>query len=93
MLQILAVELLVSRHMFIALLNAFFGCSHPRTTFPISPTRKLALSNPHAGHGTYVVCLDCGQEFSYDWQEMRIGQPVAARASARAAESFAAANR
>jgi hypothetical protein len=22
--------------------------------------------------GTYVVCLDCGKEFAYDWQEMRI---------------------
>jgi hypothetical protein len=22
--------------------------------------------------GTYVVCLDCGREFPYDWREMRI---------------------
>jgi RNase P subunit RPR2 len=22
--------------------------------------------------GTYVVCLDCGREFRYDWQEMRV---------------------
>jgi len=22
--------------------------------------------------GTYVVCLDCGQEFPYDWNEMRM---------------------
>ena len=22
--------------------------------------------------GTYVVCLDCGKELAYDWQEMRI---------------------
>jgi hypothetical protein len=79
--------------MFVALLNAFFGCSHRRTTFPISPTRKSALSHPHVSRGTYVVCLDCGQEFGYDWQQMRIGQPVTARASARAAESLVAANR
>jgi hypothetical protein len=25
-----------------------------------------------------VVCLDCGKEFDYNWQEMRIGEPVAA---------------
>lgn len=22
--------------------------------------------------GTYVVCLECGREFPYDWQEMKI---------------------
>ena len=22
--------------------------------------------------GTYVACLDCGKEFRYDWQQMRI---------------------
>jgi predicted protein tyrosine phosphatase len=22
--------------------------------------------------GTYVVCLDCGKEFAYDWQEMKV---------------------
>jgi len=22
--------------------------------------------------GTYVVCLDCGKELSYDWTEMKV---------------------
>lgn len=22
--------------------------------------------------GTYVVCLDCGKEFAYDWNQMRV---------------------
>ena len=22
--------------------------------------------------GTYVVCLDCGKEFAYDWRQMKI---------------------
>ena len=22
--------------------------------------------------GTYVVCLDCGKELSYDWKQMKI---------------------
>ena len=26
-----------------------------------------------------VASLDCGQEFSYNWKEMRVGQPVTAR--------------
>jgi hypothetical protein len=29
-------------------------------------------------HGdTYVVCLDCGKQFSYDLLEMRVGKPLA----------------
>jgi hypothetical protein len=29
-------------------------------------------NQPAARVGTYVVCLDCGQELAYDWQQMRI---------------------
>jgi hypothetical protein len=43
-------------------------------------------------HGTYVVCLDCGQEFRYDWNEMRIGEPVSMRSRPATAESFSPAN-
>ena len=75
-----------------SLLNYFLGCSHQRTTFPITPGRKMA-SGAHR-HGTYVVCLDCGQEFSYDWKEMRLGEPVAPRPTPRpAAATFSPANR
>ena len=61
--------------MLTALLNAIFGCSHRRTTFPLTPRRKLG-SNAGRAAVTYVVCLDCGKEFGYDWQEMRIRKPV-----------------
>lgn len=75
-----------------SLLNALFGCSHNRITFPLTPSRKMATSSNR--HGTYVVCLDCGQEFRYDWKEMRIGEPVASGTRpATAAESFSPANR
>lgn len=49
--------------------DVLFGCLHRRTTFPISKR-----GNRHAAGrtGTYVVCLDCGKEFAYDWQKMRI---------------------
>jgi hypothetical protein len=30
-----------------------------------------------ARSGTYVSCLDCGKELAYNWDEMRIGKPVA----------------
>ncbi len=46
----------------------FFGCTHKRTSFPIS-TRAAKVRTKT---GTYVVCLDCGKEFAYNWEEMRI---------------------
>jgi len=61
-----------------SLMEVFFGCSHKRTTFPLTPARRGANR-----HGTYVVCLDCGKEFDYDWKEMRIGEPVAVHMPAR----------
>ena len=68
-----------------SILNTLFGCSHQRTTFPLTPGRKnVALSATRLN--TYVVCLDCGKEFAYDWDGMRIGQPVAARVPTPAAE-------
>ena len=73
--------------MFETVFNVLLGCAHRRTTFPITPSRKsgrLPLSGA-ARRGTYVVCLDCGKEFGYDWAEMRIGDPVAAPFSPRAA--------
>ena len=27
---------------------------------------------PAALTGTYVACLDCGKEFAYDWQQMKV---------------------
>jgi hypothetical protein len=54
------------------LLDAVFGCGHGHYSFPIS-TRSGARRNKAAGlTGTYVVCLDCGKEMPYDWQEMRV---------------------
>jgi len=61
--------------MFNALLNIFFGCSHHRTSFPLTPKRTLRNSGGRAAE-TYVVCLDCGTEFDYDWQKMQIRKPV-----------------
>lgn len=72
-------------------LNFLFGCSHQRTTFPLTPTRKSS------GHplptatqfGTYVVCLECGKELAYDWHEMRVSGPVSPRqAPAEAQPSY-----
>lgn len=77
--------------MFNTLLNALLGCSHRRTTFPITPARKAGFSPASGGarYGTYVVCLDCGKEFGYDWSEMRIGEPVGSHVTAAARLSTA----
>jgi len=50
------------------------GCAHKRTTFPLTPSRTSKLPEG-ARRGTYVVCLNCGKEFEYDWKEMCIGSP------------------
>jgi len=47
----------------------------------------------NASKATYVVCLDCGKEFDYDWQEMRIGQPVSAHVPASTQEALSPAHR
>jgi hypothetical protein len=74
-----------------SVLNALFGCAHSRTTFPITPGRKPVAPSAHR-HGMYVVCLECGQEFRYNWTEMRIGEPVRTRGCTTSAESFSPAN-
>jgi Fe2+ or Zn2+ uptake regulation protein len=57
--------------MFTTLFNFFFGCTHRNTTFPFSARSNGAVRNHH-NHAAYVVCLDCGKEFPYSWEEMRI---------------------
>jgi hypothetical protein len=52
--------------------NLLFRCPHHRVTRPITPVSKAGV--PHGD--TYVVCLDCGKQFAYDLQKMRIGRPV-----------------
>ena len=50
-----------------------FGCSHKRCSFPITVRGQQRRATPAAAlTGTYVVCLDCGHEFAYDWNEMKL---------------------
>jgi hypothetical protein len=58
-----------------SLLGKIFGCAHNRTTFPLTTSRGSRLTGGE-GKGTYVVCLTCGREFDYDWNEMRIVNSV-----------------
>jgi len=55
-----------------SLFDIVFGCSHKRCSFPMT-TRGAKRRSPAASlTGTYVVCLDCGQEFPYDWKAMKL---------------------
>ena len=56
-----------------SLWDFFFGCAHSRTTFPITP-RRNGTDNRRSeqANRTYIVCLDCGKEFPYSWEKMRI---------------------
>ena len=49
-----------------------FGCWHKRLSFPISTKRGQRRIAAAQQTGSYVVCLDCGREFAYDWEQMRI---------------------
>jgi hypothetical protein len=73
------------------LLDAMFGCSHKQLSFPITVRGARRRSQAASLTGTYVVCLDCGQEFPYDWNEMKIVRQSAARSTAVATEPHRAA--
>ncbi len=47
-------------------------------TRPITPVSKPG----EPASETYVVCLDCGRQFAYDWDHMRVGKPIARSADA-----------
>ncbi len=53
--------------------NLLFRCPHRRLTRPITPVSKPGVPSGE----TYVVCLECGKQFYYDWEKMRLGGPVA----------------
>jgi hypothetical protein len=55
-----------------SVLNLLFRCSHSRLTRPVTPVSKAGV--PHGQ--SYVVCLECGKQFAYDVEEMRIGKPL-----------------
>lgn len=51
--------------------DMLFGCWHTRYSFPITakPGHRSVAAK---ATGTYVVCLDCGKEFAYDWSRMKV---------------------
>jgi hypothetical protein len=57
----------------VSLFNLVFGCWHKRCSFPLTVRGMLRRSAAAASvTGTYVVCLNCGREFPYDWSQMKM---------------------
>ena len=68
--------------------SMMFGCLHSNYSFPLSP--KDGRRPAAAGlTGMYVVCLECGKEFPYDWRQMK--RISGAPAESEKIESFPAA--
>lgn len=61
--------------MIVSLMDVFFGCWHKRYSFPITLRAGSRRLDEHRITGTYIVCLDCGKEFPYDWEGMKVVEP------------------
>jgi hypothetical protein len=74
--------------MFVDLL---FGCRHRNYSFPITARKFLRRPAAATLTGTYVVCLKCGKEFPYDWQQMKVitENPQASAGIRATAQSYA----
>ena len=59
--------------------DACFGCWHTHYSFPITIRSGSRRSAAASLTGTYVVCLECGKEFPYDWKEMKVITSTAER--------------
>jgi len=61
------------------------GCGHRQTTFPITLRAGAKIDGElDAPSDTYIVCLECGRRFAYDWTRMRIARRRIAWAAAPA---------
>jgi hypothetical protein len=54
------------------ILDYLFGCWHKNYSFPITAKPGKTRGEAARVTGTYVVCLDCGKEFPYDWRAMKV---------------------
>ncbi|MGA9527878.1 MAG: hypothetical protein WBS24_07180 [Terriglobales bacterium] len=70
------------------LMDTVFGCHHARYSFPLTIRAGTRRANAGMRTGTYVTCLDCGREFNYDWQRMRIDSSQAGSPPREAARSL-----
>jgi hypothetical protein len=67
-----------------SVIRLLFRCSHKRLTLPMTPMGKTGVPTGKP----YVVCLDCGCQFAYDWKEMRVGERIGEGGSAVEGKSW-----
>jgi hypothetical protein len=55
------------------------GCHHRRISKPFAAARAQSSSggewdsvHGQVGGSHYVVCLECGKKFGYDWSQMKM---------------------
>jgi len=53
-------------------LHLLFRCAHRHLTRPFTPLGEEGIPRRES----YVVCLDCTKQFTYDLKEMRIGKMI-----------------
>lgn len=59
--------------------SQIFRCRHKRCTPVITCRQGQPRSKVAAITGTYFVCLGCGKEFAYDWENMKVIDPESSR--------------
>ena len=57
-----------------------FSCRHKKCTPLITCRKNQPRTGVAAITGTYFVCLGCGKEFAYDWDNMKVIDPEPSRA-------------
>lgn len=73
----------VFRTRLFGLADWLYGCSHRRTTFPRTLRASASAGGQqHTEPETYIVCLECGRHFAYDWTRMRVARQRIARTEA-----------
>jgi hypothetical protein len=57
----------------VGLADRLYGCAHYKTTFPMTLRASASMDGrPPQQPETYIVCLDCGRHFAYDWTTMKV---------------------
>lgn len=54
----------------VQLRDVLLGCRHRHLSFPFTLRPGERRSGAAKLTGTYVVCLKCGKQFAYDWENM-----------------------
>ena len=72
-------EVFVVIELFTLAWSRVFRCRHKKCTPLITCRKGQPRSNVASITGTYFVCLGCGKEFAYDWDNMRVIDPEPSR--------------